>query len=184
MSDPLSVAASVAGLISITVEAVKFLSPYVSAAKETPQVEAHVYSEVQSTQVILMGLQNLTKSLGSVKVQHAVLIGVDQIVAILTDGVLLYSELHKELQSLRAKDGMEKVPLRGRLQWVWKENTFITLLSRLQSFKSSMALVLMILQRYVHPATPGAISDLVFSVTLVKQQKNIRSSSPIMSKFF
>ncbi|KAI3587306.1 hypothetical protein IWW34DRAFT_712031 [Fusarium oxysporum f. sp. albedinis] len=146
MSDPLSVAASVAGLISITVEAVKFLSPYVSAAKETPQVAAHVYSEVQSTQVILMGLQNLTKSLGSVKVQHAVLIGVDQIVAILTDGVLLYSELHKELQSLRAKDGMEKVPLRGRLQWVWKENTFITLLSRLQSFKSSMALVLMILQ--------------------------------------
>ncbi|KAH7485963.1 hypothetical protein FOMA001_g5774 [Fusarium oxysporum f. sp. matthiolae] len=98
MSDPLSVAASVAGLISITVEAVKFLSPYVSAAKETPQVAAHVYSEVQSTQVILMGLQNLTKSLGSVKVQHAVLIGVDQIVAILTDGVLLYSELHKELQ--------------------------------------------------------------------------------------
>ncbi|KAM5517477.1 hypothetical protein FOXYSP1_04429 [Fusarium oxysporum f. sp. phaseoli] len=146
MSDPLSVAASIAGLISITVEAVKFLSPYVSAAKETPQVAAHVYSEVQSTQVILMGLQSLKKNLGSVKVQHAALIGVNQVVAILTDGVLLYSELHKELQSLRAKDGAEKVPLRGRLQWVWKESTFVTLLNRLQSFKSSMTLVLMILQ--------------------------------------
>ncbi|KAF5708427.1 Rho guanine nucleotide exchange factor scd1 [Fusarium mundagurra] len=131
MSDPLSVAASIAGLISITVEAVKFLSPYVSAAKETPQVAAHVYSEVQSTQVILMGLQSLTKNLGSVKIQHAALIGVNQVVAILTDGVLLYSELHKELQSLRAKDGVDKIPLRGRLQW---------------SFKSSMTLVLMILQ--------------------------------------
>ncbi|KAM0079632.1 hypothetical protein ACKRZS_008243 [Fusarium odoratissimum] len=146
MSDPLSVAASIAGLISITVEAVKFLSPYVSAAKETPQVAAHVYSEVQSTQVILMGLQSLTKNLGSVRVQHAALIGVNQVVAVLTDGVLLYSELHKELQSLRAKDGAEKVPLRGRLQWVWKESTFVTLLNRLQSFKSSMTLVLMILQ--------------------------------------
>ncbi|EGU74331.1 hypothetical protein FOPG_14582 [Fusarium oxysporum f. sp. conglutinans race 2 54008] len=146
MSDPLSVAASIAGLISITVEAVKFLSPYVSAAKETPQVAAHVYSEVQSTQVILMGLQSLTKNFGSVKFQHAALIGVNQVVAILTDGVLLYSELHKELQSLRAKDGAEKVPLRGRLQWVWKESTFVTLLNRLQSFKSSMTLVLMILQ--------------------------------------
>ncbi|SCO80805.1 uncharacterized protein FRV6_05018 [Fusarium oxysporum] len=146
MSDPLSVAASIAGLISITVEAVKFLSPYVSAAKETPQVAAHVYSEVQSTQVILMGLQSLTKNLGSVKVQHAALIGVNQVVAVLTDGVLLYSELHKELQSLRAKDGAEKVPLRGRLQWVWKESTFVTLLNRLQSFKNSMTLVLMILQ--------------------------------------
>ncbi|KAF5245971.1 hypothetical protein FANTH_7061 [Fusarium anthophilum] len=146
MSDPLSVAASIAGLISITVEAVKFLSPYVSAAKETPQVAAHVYSEVQSTQVILMGLQSLTKNLGSVKVQHAALIGVNQVVAVLTDGVLLYSELHKELQSLWTKDGVEKVPLRGRLQWVWKETTFVTLLSRLQSFKSSMTLVLVILQ--------------------------------------
>ncbi|KAF4958788.1 hypothetical protein FGADI_2132 [Fusarium gaditjirri] len=146
MSDPLSVAASIAGLISITVEAVKFLSPYVSAAKETPQVAAHVYAEVQSTQFILMGLQSLTKNLGSVKVQHAELIGVNQVVAVLTDGVLLYSELHKELQSLRAKDGAEKVPLRRRLQWVWKESTFVSLLNRLQSFKSSMTLVLMILE--------------------------------------
>ncbi|KAI1030226.1 hypothetical protein LB504_010377 [Fusarium proliferatum] len=146
MSDPLSVAASIAGLVSITVEAVKFLSPYVSAAKETPQVAAHVYSEVQSTQIILMGLQSLTKNLGSVKVQHAALIGVNQVVAVLTDGVLLYSELHKELQSLWAKDGVEKVPLRGRLQWAWKESTFVTLLNRLQTFKSSMTLVLMILQ--------------------------------------
>ncbi|KAF5639330.1 Rho guanine nucleotide exchange factor scd1 [Fusarium sp. NRRL 52700] len=146
MSDPLSVAASIAGLISITVEAVKFLSPYVSATKETPQVAAHVYSEVQSTQVILMGLQSLTKNLGSVNVQYAALIGVNQVVAVLTDGVLLYSELHKELQSLWTKDGVEKVPLRGRLQWVWKESTFVTLLNRLQSFKSSMTLVLMILQ--------------------------------------
>ncbi|KAF4501894.1 Rho guanine nucleotide exchange factor scd1 [Fusarium agapanthi] len=146
MSDPLSVAASIAGLISITVEAVKFLSPYVSAANETPQIAAHVYSEIQSTQVILMGLQSLIKNLASAKAQHAALIGVNQVVTVLTDGVLLYSELHKELQSLRAKDGMEKVPLRGRLQWAWKESTFITLLSRLQSFKSSMTLVLMILQ--------------------------------------
>ncbi|KAF5604294.1 Rho guanine nucleotide exchange factor scd1 [Fusarium pseudocircinatum] len=146
MSDPLSVAASIAGLISITVEAVKFLSPYVSAAKETPQIAAHVYSEVQSTQVILMGLQSLTKDLGSVKIQHAALVGVNQVVAVLTDGVLLYSELHKELQSLWTKDAVGKVPLRGRLQWVWKESTFATLLNRLQSFKSSMTLVLMILQ--------------------------------------
>ncbi|KAF9771574.1 hypothetical protein IL306_010780 [Fusarium sp. DS 682] len=146
MADPLSLAASIAGLISITVEAVKFLSPYVSAAKETPQVAAHVYSEVQSTQVILMGLQSLTKNLASVKVQHAALIGVNQVVTILTDGVLLYSELHTELQSLPAKDGDVKIPLIGRLQWALKESTFITLLNRLQSFKNSMTLVLMILQ--------------------------------------
>ncbi|RKL09136.1 hypothetical protein BFJ70_g16709 [Fusarium oxysporum] len=146
MADPLSLAASIAGLISITVEAVKFLSPHVSAAKETPQVAAHVYSEVQSTQVILMGLQSLTKNLSSVKVQHAALIGVNQVVVVLTDGVLLYSELYTELQSLPAKGGDTKIPLMGRLQWARKESTFITLLNRVQRFKNSMTLVLMILQ--------------------------------------
>ncbi|KAG5655204.1 hypothetical protein KAF25_010938 [Fusarium avenaceum] len=146
MSDYLSVAASIAIIISTTVEVVKFLSPYVSAAKETPQVAAHIYSEVQSTQVVLIGLQILTKNLESVSIQHAAMIGVNQVVAVLTDGVLLYSELYQELQSLWSKDDVEKVPLTERLQWVWKESTFATLLSRLQSFKSSMTLVLMILQ--------------------------------------
>ncbi|EXL94505.1 hypothetical protein FOIG_12700 [Fusarium odoratissimum NRRL 54006] len=147
MADPLSVAASIAGLISITVEAVKFLSPYVSASKRTPHIAAHVYSEVQSTQVILIGLQNLTKNLGSIKAQHAALIGVNQVIAILTDGVLLYSELQNELRSLPGQEDIdERLTLRGRLLWARKESTFVTLLQRLQSFKSSTSLVLMILQ--------------------------------------
>ncbi|KAM0543995.1 hypothetical protein ACHAPJ_012020 [Fusarium lateritium] len=146
MADPLSVAASIAGLISITVEAAKYLRPYISAAKETPQVAAHVYSEVQSTQVILSGLQELTNNLGSVQARHAALIGVNQVVTILTDGVLLFSELHEELRSLSPKDEVERIPLRARLQWARKEGTFATLLTRLQGFKSSMTLVLMILK--------------------------------------
>ncbi|KAF4966894.1 hypothetical protein FSARC_5507 [Fusarium sarcochroum] len=146
MADPLSVAASIAGLISITVEAAKYLRPYISAAKDTPQVAAHVYSEVQSTQVILSGLQELTNNLGSVQARHAGLIGVNQVVTILTDGVLLFSELHDELRSLSPKDDVERIPLRTRLQWARKEGTFATLLTRLQGFKSSMTLVLMILK--------------------------------------
>ncbi|KAL2672810.1 hypothetical protein Neosp_013526 [[Neocosmospora] mangrovei] len=71
MADPLSIAASIAGLLSTTGQIAKFLGPYVSAAKETPQITAHVYSEVQSTQVILAGLQNLTQNLGAVQARHA-----------------------------------------------------------------------------------------------------------------
>ncbi|RBR25264.1 uncharacterized protein FIESC28_01873 [Fusarium coffeatum] len=147
MADPLSIAASIAGLISITVEAAKFLSPYVSAAKETPQVAAHVFSEIQSTQVILQGLQSLTTNFASVKAQYAALIGVNQVVTILTDGVLLFSELQSELKSLPAKDEREeKIPIWARLQWARKEGSLNTLILRLQSFKSSMTLVLMILK--------------------------------------
>ncbi|CAG2004826.1 unnamed protein product [Fusarium graminearum] len=147
MADPLSIAASIAGLISITVETAKFLAPYVSAAKETPQIAAHVFSEVQSIEVILQGLQSLTANFASIKAQHAALIGVSQVVTILTDGVLLFSELQNELDSLPAKDEADEgVSLWSRLQWARKESSLNALIVRLQSFKSSTTLILMILK--------------------------------------
>ncbi|RSL58749.1 hypothetical protein CEP54_007646 [Fusarium duplospermum] len=147
MADPLSIAASIAGLLSTTGQIAKFLGPYVSAAKETPQITAHVYSEVQSTQVILAGLQGLTQNLGAVQARHAALIAVHQVVTILTDGVLLFSELEAVVRSLPPREGSDqRLPLRARLLWARKESTFTPLLTRVQSFKSSMSLILMILQ--------------------------------------
>ncbi|KAK6720772.1 hypothetical protein SNK05_003868 [Fusarium graminearum] len=146
MADPLSVAASIAGLISITVEAGKSLRPYVSAARETPPIAAHVYSEVQSIEIILNGLQNVTSSLSSVHSRNATLIGVNQVITVLTDGVLLFSDLQDELRSLSPKNEDDGIPMRTRLRWVRKEGTLTALLTRLQGFKSSMTLVLMILK--------------------------------------
>lgn len=148
MADPLSVAASIAGLISITVEAGKFLRPYVSAARETPPIAAHVYSEVQSIEIILNGLQNVTSSLSSVHSRNAALIGVNQVITVLTDGVLLFSDLQDELRSLSPKNEDDGIPMRTRLRWVRKEGTLTALLTRLQGFKSSMTLVLLILKRF------------------------------------
>ncbi|EEU41572.1 uncharacterized protein NECHADRAFT_54114 [Fusarium vanettenii 77-13-4] len=147
MADPLSIAASIAGLLSATGQIAKFLAPYVSAAKETPQITAHVYSEVQSTQVILAGLQNLTQNLGAVQARHASFIAVHQVVTILTDGVLLFSELEAVVRTLPPREGSDqRLPLRARLLWARKESTFTPILTRVQSFKSSISLILMILQ--------------------------------------
>ncbi|KAF4458423.1 hypothetical protein FALBO_14849 [Fusarium albosuccineum] len=147
MADPLSIAASIAGLISITVEVGKFLGPYVSAAKETPQVAHHVNSEVQSTRVILTGLQELTKNLASVQMRHAALISIEHVVTILTEGVLLFSELEGLVRSLPPREGADqRLPLRARVQWTRKEGAFNSLLARLQSFKASMSLILQILR--------------------------------------
>ncbi|RGP71687.1 hypothetical protein FLONG3_6991 [Fusarium longipes] len=146
MADPLSVAASIAGLISITVEAAKFLKPYVSATKETPPVASQVYSEVQSIEIILIGLQNATSSLSSIPARNTAWIGVNQVITVLTDGVLLFSDLQDELRSLSPKNGNEGIPIRIRLRWARKESTFTALLTRLQGFKSSMTLILMILK--------------------------------------
>ena len=92
-------------------------------------------------------LQSLVTNFATVKSQHAALIGVTQVVTILTDGVLLFSELQSELKSLPPKDETdEKIPIRARLQWARKEGSLNALIGRLQSFKNSMTLVLMILK--------------------------------------
>ncbi|KAH7009894.1 hypothetical protein EDB80DRAFT_415205 [Ilyonectria destructans] len=144
--DPLSVAASIAGLLSAAGQVAKVLGPYVSAAKETPEITARVHAEVQSAAVILSALKNITNNLASVPAQCARLIQVDQVITILTDGVLLFSELEAALRSLPSQElEGSRLPLRARLLWARKESAFVTLLTRLQGFKSSVSLVLMIL---------------------------------------
>jgi cell division control protein 24 len=146
--DPLSVAASIAGLLTATHEVGKILGPYVSAARETPPITSRVHAEVQSASVILSALQTLTNNLASVPAQRAALIQVDQIVTILTDGVLLFSELEAALRFIPSQDPLgPRLPLRSRLQWARKENAFVALLTRLQSFKSSISLILIIINR-------------------------------------
>lgn len=148
--DPLSIAASIAGLLSAAGQVAKVLGPYVSAAKETPQITSRVHAEVQSAAVILSALKNITKDLASVSSQRAGLIQVDQVITVLTDGVLLFSELEAALRSLPSQElEGSRLPLRARLLWARKESAFVGLLTRLQGFKSSISLVLMILNKYV-----------------------------------
>jgi cell division control protein 24 len=154
--DPLSIAASVTGLLTAAGAVAKILKPYVSAAWETHShnnIAAQVHSEIQSASIILSALQKLTTNIGSVPTRYASLIQVDQVIAVLTDGVLLFSELEGSLVSLPSFDPTSPwLPRRSRQQWARKESTFTALLTRLQGFKSSISLMLTILQRQVHHA--------------------------------
>lgn len=149
--DPLSVAASIAGLLSAAGAVTKALAPYVAAARETPKVAVQVHSEMQSITIILSALQSLARNLGSVPVQRAALIQVDHVVAVLTDGVLIFSDLEVLVTSLGSPGDLSpsitRLSLRSRLQWARKETEISLILARLQCFKSSASLILNILQR-------------------------------------
>lgn len=149
--EALGAAASIAGLITAAGELAKILKPYISAAGEAvPQIALQVHSEVQNTRAILAAVESLTKNLSSAK--NKSLVQVDHIVTVLTDGVLVFSELEATVGSLSNYESSGlKLPLRSRLQWARKEDVFKCLLGRLQGFKSSLSLMLTILQRYFNP---------------------------------
>ncbi|KAK7228307.1 hypothetical protein V2G26_000477 [Clonostachys chloroleuca] len=142
--DPLSVAASIAGLATAAGEVAKILKPYVSAASETvPPIALQVYAEVESTRTILSAVQRLINNLSLAK--NTSLIQVDDVVAVLTDGVLVYSDLEKAIGELRIELPGDSIPLRSRLIWAHKESKVKSLLTRLQGFKSSTSLILNLL---------------------------------------
>ncbi|KAK4443349.1 hypothetical protein QBC34DRAFT_211599 [Podospora aff. communis PSN243] len=164
--DPLSVAASIAGLLSAAASISKVLGPYVTAARDTPQIAHHVNSEVQAASIILSALQSLANNMASVSVQRATLVEVDQVVAVLTSGVFVFSDLEASIGSLPLPDSasISRLALRSRFQWARKETEFTALLNRLQSFKSSISLILDILQSDTSLRAEQRQADLVSSV--------------------
>ncbi|KAI1303515.1 hypothetical protein F5Y03DRAFT_187378 [Xylaria venustula] len=160
--DPLSVTAAVVGLLTAAHEIIKLLQPYVSATQETPPIAAHVRDEAESTRTVLVGLQAIVQGLSGETSRRGALIGVDQVVVILTGGVLLFAELEgavRDLVTVPALPHTEgdpgplamsstkyRLPLRARLQWARGEKSLGTLLTRLQGFKVSITAVLTLLQ--------------------------------------
>jgi len=135
-------------LVSAAGAVAKVLGPYIAAARDTPKIAAEVSAEVQATTVILSALQALAGNLASVPVRHAILIRVDRLVAVLTNGVLVFSELEASVNSLpSAEPSITPLALRPRLQWARKETELAGLVSRLNGFKLSILLILTILQR-------------------------------------
>ncbi|KAM7203201.1 hypothetical protein V8F20_004143 [Naviculisporaceae sp. PSN 640] len=176
--DPLSVAASIAGLLSAAGAVTKALAPYISAARETPKVAVHVHSEIQSITIIISALQGLAQNLESVPVQRAALIHIDHVVAVLTDGVLIFSELEVLVTSLRSlgnpSASITRLSLRSRLQWARKESEIASILARLQGFKSSASLILNILQSDSAIRAEESRTDLANNVNhLLESSKDV-----------
>ncbi|KAI0428692.1 hypothetical protein F5Y09DRAFT_279266 [Xylaria sp. FL1042] len=160
--DPLSVASAVAGLLTAAHEVVKLLGPYISASRKTPAIAVHVRDEAESTRAVLVGLQTLVQELTKEVPRGGSLVNVDQVVIILTGGVLLFAELEGAVRSLIAvppllrADGdlaaralsptQYRLPLWTRMQWARQEESLGSLLARLQGFKVSVTAVLTLLQ--------------------------------------
>ncbi|KAE9363391.1 hypothetical protein N431DRAFT_475544 [Stipitochalara longipes BDJ] len=146
--DPLTITTSIFGLLKATAQVAQYLAPYVSAAKDMPKIVSQVHSEVLQSRSILQGLEQFTNNLSSIPTRRAVLISIDQLQAVFTDGVILFSELESALPSLpSSKTSNARLPIRVRLEWTKKESTFTALLLRLQGFKISISAMLTILRR-------------------------------------
>jgi Fungal N-terminal domain of STAND proteins len=141
--DPLSVMASVVGLLTAAGTVSSILSTFASSMKDVPRLIDHVLSEVKEVEIFLSAIQKFLLGIASAPRRRIALIQLDQLIVTLTEAVLTFSELEALVTPLAAKS---KTSSMERLKWAWKEDAVSNIMQRLQRHKSSLSLMLNIVQ--------------------------------------
>lgn len=141
--DPLSVAASVVGLISAGAQLVPMFYNLGSAIKDAPHHAQVAVSELGDITILLIQLQKYIDGRAQASIQRLNLITVEHITASLTDCVITFSELDAVLKSMHVDQGLKAW---DRAMWFMKKDEVGSLISRLQNHKSSFTLMLNIIQ--------------------------------------
>jgi hypothetical protein len=142
--DPLSIAASITGLLAVTSKLRHFLHHFILNVRDAPDLSKSAFSAVKEMNFALSFAQRLLSNLTSLQRDRKAMIEVEYLVIILTQSVITITELEKLVCPTSFQ--RDKRQAWERLKWVWKEESVSRAVLRLEGHKSSMSLLLNILQ--------------------------------------
>ena len=145
MSDPLSIAAGVVGVVSAAAHISLLLTKFTKSTIAAPQQAKVVLTEVSDIAGILSHLQSFLLGPESPNRSRTSLLRVEKVVTIVSGCVLTFSELEKLLDELETGD----LDVLDCLKWARKESAIVDLIQRLQNHKASLSLMLSILNGFV-----------------------------------
>lgn len=145
MSDPLSIAAGVVGVITAAAQISLLLTKFTKSTIAAPQQARVVITEVSDINVILSQLQSYLLGLESPNSSRTSLLKVEKVVTVVSGCVLTFSELERLLDELKT-EGMDVL---DSLKWARKETAILGLIQRLQYHKASLSLIFNILNGFV-----------------------------------
>jgi len=151
--DPLSIMASVIGLMAATAKVSKSLTWLTKNLRDAPALANSALLEVEATRAALASLQRFLVRLveGPTTMRRAAFIQLDQLIAILTDAVLTVSDLERLVGSVPTDDdsALEAITFTtflARTKMVWKTDEISAAVGKLQQHKASLSLLLNIVQ--------------------------------------
>ncbi|KAH7020301.1 hypothetical protein EDB80DRAFT_870893 [Ilyonectria destructans] len=125
MANPLSIAASVAGILGAVAKVYDLLSHVVDG----PECVSAILAEVCNIRVVLQALQGFLSKIHLVPSRQVTLIQIENIVIIVTQTVWVFSELETILQPLTTQSWL---PSRRRLNWMRRQPASQRLVIQLQ----------------------------------------------------
>ena len=144
MTDPLSIAAGVVGILTAAAQISSLVIDFSRMIKNAPSEAQTVITEVNDISGILSQLQSFLLGNSSIERSGAAMLQVEHVVSIVSSCVLTFSELEKLIDDFR--DG--RVGVINRLLWVKNEAKIKDLVQRMQTHKASLSLILIILNGY------------------------------------
>lgn len=143
--EPLTIASAVVGLIAAASRIGPLLYHFVTHTKDAPRSASQTHDEINSVTAALERLQSYLLGTSTTSIERRSLITLRNIVATLTACVTTYSDLERVVGRCVDEEGKFK-----RIKWLFNESDIAEVLQRLQGHKSSLTLMLTILQWYVY----------------------------------
>lgn len=144
--DPLSVSASVVGLLGARAQITSFLFTIVSNVRDAPKLAESLVTEMADIAAALGSLQSYVCNRTQVSAERGALILLEHVSTTLTGCVTTYSDLQRIIDDLNVGQDMSTF---DKLKWSRQESKINIILQRLQNHKSSLTLMLTILQWFV-----------------------------------
>lgn len=141
--DPLSLAAFIVGLLAGGVKITAFLHTLASNAQGAPQLAQSLIIEISGIEAAASSLQEYTSGRAQISTERGSLILVEHVLTTLTGCVTTYSELQTIINGMNIGPNMSII---DRLKWAAHESKLAAVVQKLQNHKSSLTLMLSILQ--------------------------------------
>jgi len=141
--EPLSITTSVTGLLNAADAVLARLDPILKARRGAEKIISPLHSELVGSKAILAALQVLMEAVGSSRLERLAMVALDDLLVILADGVLTFSELESGIRALAVSEG--ETGIAATMQWLWRKKEFEVFLSRVTTFKESIRLLVTIL---------------------------------------
>jgi hypothetical protein len=138
--DPLSIAASITGILAAAAQ----VSSLLSQIRRAPASVTAVLSEIEHIRIVFRALQSFVDRARTVTRYRATLIQIEDFTVILTQTVIVFSELETLITPLLANSGRSSI--RRRLNWSRQESGVNRLVNQLQRHKTSLSLLLQVIQ--------------------------------------
>ncbi|KAG8531233.1 uncharacterized protein KY384_004591 [Bacidia gigantensis] len=162
--DPLSVSASIVGILAAAAKTSSVLANFVQNARHAPTTAHSILREINGLRTVLNSLQGYVLGSRTIAQPRAALILVEQVVVTLVECVSIFSELEYLFGTTVEVTAVSTIE---RMKLAFRSSKITSLQMRLEKTKSSLTLILTVLQCEVMSEAETAVDRLFVLVQQV-----------------